>query len=148
MKRVATPDLFVSTSDFFVHATHAFFIGPASTLVFAPPTSLRFTLASSALRIAASNLFVPTAHNDGGNPHGMPTSLLKFFSTIGPFYCRYVASVTSSIVPLLLDTWKFFSGSVGNRPDGELDPSNQTFHFSRKTITIPSLLKLAHRPLS
>lgn len=58
MQCIATPDLFVSTSDFFVHATHALFIGPASTLVFALPTSLRFTLASSALRVAAPNLIV------------------------------------------------------------------------------------------
>lgn len=62
MQCIATPDLFVSTSDFFVHATHALFIDPASTLVFAPPTSLRFTLASSALRVAASNLFIATAY--------------------------------------------------------------------------------------
>ena len=62
MQCIATPDLFVSTSDFFAHATHALFIGPASTLVFALPTSLRFTLASNALRVAASNLFIATAH--------------------------------------------------------------------------------------
>lgn len=91
MQRVATPDLFVSTSDFFVHATHAFFVGPAATLVFAPPTSLRFTLASSSLRVAAPNLIVVPI---------VPISVAIFtiLSLVAPFFAIALPPVR---VPLL-----------------------------------------------
>ena len=105
MQCIATPDLFVSTSDFFVHATHALFIGPASTLVFALPTSLRFTLASSALRVAASNLFIATAHFFVAAPNlivvpivPISVAIFTILSFVAPFFAIALPPVR---VPLL-----------------------------------------------
>lgn len=99
MQCIATPDLFVSTSDFFVHATHALFIGPASTLVFAPPTSLRFTLASSALRVAAPNLIVvPIVPISVAISIAAIIAIFTILSFVAPFFAIALPPVR---VPLL-----------------------------------------------